>query len=92
MTNPNVYTHTFRKRSGFICGCVFPVYIFKKVVLQQQITIIFGKRKQPPKKFFLKTYFSTIAQILKNISEEVQILTKLLATLIKMRFYIDISQ
>ena len=84
--------HTFRKHLCFIFGWVFPVCILDKVVLQQQIIIIFDKRKQPTKIFLPKTYFSTVVRILKNICEEVQILRKFLATLIKMSFYLDISQ
>ena len=71
---------------------VIPACILNKVVLHRQITIIFDKRKQPPNLFLQKTYFSAVAQILKNICEGVQILTKLLATLIKMSSFKYISQ
>ena len=50
-------------------------------------------QQQQPKMFLPKTDFSDVVQILKNICEGVQILTKLLATLMKiLSSYLDISQ
>ena len=53
-------------KNNFICGCVFPVSILNKVVLQQQITIIFDKKKQPTKIFLPKNCSSAVVQILKK--------------------------
>ena len=65
--------------------------ILNKVVLYQQITIIFDERKQPPQIFLPKSCSLAAVQILQNNCEGVQILTKLLGTLIKMSSYIDIT-
>ena len=70
---------------------VSPVSILNKVVLYQQITIIFDERKQPPQIFLPKSCSLAAVQILQNNCEGVQILTKLLGTLIKMSSYIDIT-
>ena len=67
MNNPFILfinAFTFYKRVSF--AGVFPLSVFNKVDLQQQITIIFNKRKQPPNIFLPKSCSSAVVQTLKE--------------------------